>query len=274
VLLGLGRVAFLTILERKVLGLTQNRLGPTKTSLWGTIQPLTDGIKLLFKGCLNLNRLILLGLGPSIILCLYIRIWSLIPWTGNLFFCLSTGLVFLLLLSSVAYSVVISSWVSSNSYTKLGMARRVLQSLAYEVAIVTILFSVFVFNKSTSLNSEKLLQVFIILLVWILLLILDCNRAPFDLLEGERELISGFNTEISRIWLIILFLGEYGIIIALCVIGVSLLGFTLNTCVFVVLIVLISRRVFPRLRYDFLIRFLWLEVLPIVFVLICVLNLW
>jgi len=270
ILIGFGRVAFITLLERKTLGLTQNRLGPTKTRLSGVLQPVADGVKLLVKFYQNLRTSAVLLLGPRLVLIIFILCWVLIPWIGKYSQSVNSGLTFIILLRITSYSVIIRSWSTTSSFAKLGISRRILQRVAYEVTLVSIILFVFCINTTPSLTNNTLILRAFLFFLWRVLLIIDCNRAPFDLIEGERELIRGFNTEIRRLSFVFLFLGEYGIILVFSFFITLVCNVTLILTIIFIMVVLIRRSSFPRLRYDSLIRFSWKVLTPLVLLLILI----
>lgn len=269
ILLGVGRIAFVTLLERKILGLTQIRLGPNKVSITGILQPLADGIKLLAKQILYPNRKqnLFFILSPSLLLFLFLLLWTWgVPWESNERSFKYNSLLLFSLLGAGAYSVILTGWASIRVFTKLGRIRGILQRLSYEVALILIfLIALFLLKRmhfsGFPLNKE-ILRAWAVL--WFLLVLMERNRAPFDLLEGERELIRGFNTETGSLVFVILFLSEYGILTLLrtmfCIVvfSFSALWARLFACG-----LLLIRRCFPRARYDSLMTFIWQAVLPL-----------
>lgn len=267
-LIGLGGVAFVTLAERKILGLSQNRLGPTKTRLWGLVQPISDGVKLFKKKLIFKRGVFLLILGPICVFGLFSLIWAIIYWHGKLFFFKTSGLVLVVALGSLGYAAILVSWSITSSFSKLGMARSILQRLAYELALIGLLLAIFIVFSIPSLKREGHVLTATVLVLWVLLLLMDCNRAPFDLLEGERELIRGFNTEMRRSSFVLLFLGEYGMILALSIILAIITG--LGVARMTVIVVILRRRSYPRIRYDSLMAFTWSSVVPLVLLLVVV----
>lgn len=174
----------------------------------------------------------------------------------------ASGLLLLVLLRAVGYSVLISGWASLRRFSKLGIGRSVLQRLAYEAAFVRSFIFIFIIQMRPILNTESYSLNVLFPIIVFFILIIDCNRAPFDLLEGERELIRGYNTEMRRISFVFLFLGEYGLLLRLTIIVSSLL-LQLNCSVVLLGLILLSRRSFPRIRYDVLMDFIWKQGLPL-----------
>ena len=204
ILLGLGGVAFVTLLERKLLGLSQVRLGPNKVTFGGLLQPVIDGVKLLFKQLhiVRASQNVLFTISPALLLVLFIVVWRwLLPWNGSIFFLKYSSLVFFSLLGVGAYMVILTGWRRARSFSKLGRLRGILQRLSFEVALILVFIVVLSFFSSFSFSYNVVLEVDVLILwlvLWLVLSLMETNRAPFDLLEGERELIRGFNIEIRR----------------------------------------------------------------------------
>jgi NADH:ubiquinone oxidoreductase subunit H len=264
ILLGLGGVAFVTLLERKLLGLSQIRLGPNKITLNGLLQPVIDGVKLLFKQLhvVRASQSILFTISPALLLILFIVVWRwLIPWNGSIFFLKYSSLVFFSLLGVGAYIVILTGWRRARRFSKLGRLRGILQRLSFEVALILVFIVALSFSYNITLEADMIV---LWLVLWLILSLIETNRAPFDLLEGERELIRGFNIEIRSLTFVFLFLREYGIIIVLRIIirlvlarSPALLG------ILYVVIILFLRRCYPRVRHDIIIRIIWEIILPL-----------
>lgn len=268
IFLGLGGVAFVTLLERKFLGMSQTRLGPNKVTFFGLLQPVADGIKLLIKQLFIVNfSQIFFVYSPMLLMFLFILIWVwLIPWNGELFFGKLSSLVFFSLLGVGAYAVILTGWRRPRRFSKLGRLRGILQSLSFEVALILLFLGVLELILSFSLKIEDHVNIELLfswVFIWIMISLIERNRAPFDLLEGERELIRGFNIEIGRLSFIYLFLREYGIIIVLRYITrVALFGKITIISLSCISLLLFLRSCFPRVRYDVIIRLIWQFILP------------
>lgn len=266
-LLGLGAVAFITLLERKLLGLTQNRLGPNKVTLFGLFQPMADGVKLLGKQfiLLSFSQASLFLISPSTLLGLFVLRWAfVIPWNGSLLLLKYTSIFLFSLLGIRAYGVIMSGWSVTRLFSKLGSVRGLLQRLSFEAALIIIFLFALSFSKRFFLRSSaSRTEIFLLWgIMWLIISLMESNRAPFDLLEGERELISGFNVEIGSSVFILIFLREYGILTILVIItNVILIGNISIFCVAAIRIALFVRSCFPRIRYDALIGLIWQSIL-------------
>ena len=179
------------------------------------------------------------------------------------------SLLFFCYLAIIAYSVILAGWRRTRAYSKIGRMRGILQRLSYEVALIlSFLWCLSLLSRFT-FSSFKLvtLEVSVVWLIVILIFILmEGNRAPFDLLEGESELIRGFNIEIGSLMFVYLFLREYGIILFMSVLVTKAIMGVINILMFLFLatIILVFRRCYPRVRYDSLIGLMWKRQLPFV----------
>jgi len=206
-------------------------------------------------------------LRPALLLRFFILTWVwILPWRSRLIVFKYSRLIFFSLLGVGAYAVIITGWSSSSNYSKLGSLRGILQSLSFEVALILIFICVLLIFNSFQLNRERVLIEITFLWgrLWLLLSLIERNRAPFDLLEGERELIRGFNIEIGSLTFVYLFLREYGILIILALILVVALRGSINRLgVIFIILLLFIRRCFPRVRYDIIISIIWQAILPL-----------
>lgn len=258
-------VAFVTLAERKALGPIQGRPGPNLVGFWGLLQPLADGLKLFSKETLlpvHIN-LYLFVLSPVLSLTLALIGWGVMPFGGTALLDFSLGVLYLLAISSISvYAILVSGWASNSKYAFLGSIRAAAQMISYEVSIGLILFSVVLCASSLDLLAIISFQRYLWLLfplfpvagMFFVSVLAETNRVPFDLTEGESELVSGFNVEYSGMPFALFFLAEYANIIlmsALCTVlflGGSA-GFGIKVCLVIWGFVWI-RATLPRIRYD------------------------
>nr|QOK35990.1 NADH dehydrogenase subunit 1 [Psylliodes punctifrons] len=273
-------IAFLTLLERKVLSYIQVRKGPNKVGFIGLVQPFSDAIKLLTKEQIYplMSNFNLYYICPVMNLFLSLFLWFSMPFISvNLNFNLS--ILFFLSVSSLSvYSIMLAGWSSNSNYSLLGSLRSVAQTISYEVSLVLILMS-FLF-LILSLNfidflkyQEYIWFIFVmspLCLMWIVSSLAETNRTPFDFAEGESELVSGFNVEYSSGGFVMIFLAEYSNILFMSMVSVILfLGANLVSFSFFLKLSLISfiwlwvRGTLPRYRYDKLMYLAWKTYLPV-----------
>lgn len=274
------RLAFLTLLERKVLGYIQIRKGPNKLGFIGLLQPFSDGIKLFNKEIVypNYSNYLIYYGSPIIGFLISLIIWVLIPYYFNII-SFNLGVIFFLCCTRIGvYILIISGWSSNSNFSLLGALRAVAQTISYEVRLALIIISRLILIINLNIINFSNYQVnlwflFIILplrLCFISSLMAETNRTPFDFAEGERELVSGFNTEYRRGRFALIFLAEYSIILFIRILFVLLYigGYDLSL-IFYFKLRLISfifiwvRGTLPRYRYDKLIYLCWKIYLPI-----------
>lgn len=261
VILILLRIAFITLAERKILSFSQIRLAPNKNFFKGILQPVFDGLKLIFKQYQILeNRysklLFLFPLGNFLFLLLFFISIPVMNENFNFFF------FFLIVLIGLAiYFSLLIGFFSSSKYPFLARLRAISQSISYEISLRFLLFSGFFIIKRLNVLQffflfliRAGLAIFPLVVLTALCILAEMNRAPFDFIERERELVSGFNTEFSRIGFTIIFLREYGFLIFYSLVFYYYLGHIL-VFVGLVFLFLLVRRVYPRFRYDKLMYF-------------------
>nr|YP_010953272.1 NADH dehydrogenase subunit 1 [Archichauliodes diversus]WMQ76521.1 NADH dehydrogenase subunit 1 [Archichauliodes diversus] len=273
-------VAFLTLLERKVLGYIQIRKGPNKVGIVGLPQPFCDAIKLFTKEVTFplMSNILSYYISPIISLFLVLLTWMVFPmfwgmWSFNL-----GVLFFLCCMSMGVYTVMIAGWSSNSNYALLGGLRAVAQTISYEVSLALILMSSILLVMSFSLMEFYFYQYYL----WFIFLMFplgmcffasclaETNRTPFDFAEGESELVSGFNVEYSSGGFALIFLAEYASILFMSMLfSMLFLGGDLMNFIFYLKLSMISflfiwvRGTLPRYRYDKLMYLSWKSFLPL-----------
>nr|YP_009724966.1 NADH dehydrogenase subunit 1 [Stigmatogobius pleurostigma]ANW71977.1 NADH dehydrogenase subunit 1 [Stigmatogobius pleurostigma] len=285
-------VAFLTLLERKVLGYMQLRKGPNVVGPYGLLQPIADGVKLFIKEPVrpSTSSPILFLLAPMLALTLAMILWAPMPLPHPVTD-LNLGILFILALSSLAvYSILGSGWASNSKYALIGALRAVAQTISYEVSLGLILLCTIIFTGGFTLQTFNIAQEAIWLLLpawplaamWYISTLAETNRAPFDLTEGESELVSGFNVEYAGGPFALFFLAEYANILlmntlsAVLFMGASfiphlpeLTSINLMTkAALLSVLFLWVRASYPRFRYDQLMHLIWKNFLPITLALV------
>lgn len=272
-------VAFLTLLERKVLGYIQIRKGPNKVGFIGIPQPFNDAIKLFSKEQTYpfLSNYLVYYLSPIFSLFLSLLGWLCIPLLVKLYRFNLGILFFLCVLRMGVYTVIIAGWSSNSNYALLGGLRAVAQTISYEVRLALIFLSIIFLIGGYNFFSFYFYQLniwfFIICfplgLVWFCTSLAETNRTPFDFAEGESELVSGFNVEYRRGGFALIFLAEYSSILFMRILfRVIFLGGDIYSLYFFLKLRFISflfiwvRGTIPRFRYDKLIFLAWKRFLP------------
>ena len=282
-------VAFFTLAERKLMGAVQRRKGPDVVGFWGALQPAADGMKLVLKELIFPLRatLFLFLLGPIFVFTLSLMGWAVIPLTS---FSFLTTIHIAILYTLVAgglniYGIILAGWASNSRYAFLGGVRATAQMISYELVLGTVnLFIAFYagsYNYIDIVNAQKniwfILPLFPVFVLYLIVMLAETNRTPFDLAEAEAELVAGYNVEYSSIMFAMFFLGEYANMILLSVICVlyffgGWLGFGCYPALTLILKVLVFciffvwiRATLPRYRYDQLMEYGWKHLLPFSF---------
>ena len=294
-------VAYTTYSERKIIGFMQSRLGPTRTGPFGLLQPIADVIKLLTKEVIipsNASKGLFLT-APIIMLVPSLLVWSVIPLSEYFVIAnINAGLLFILALTSLSvYGVILAGWASNSKYAFLGSMRSAAQIIAYEIAMGFALVGVLMAAGSLNLQEIILSQrggifnwywlpLFPLFIIYLIAGIAETNRAPFDVSEGESEIVAGFHVEYSGVAFAMFFLAEYMNLILISVL-VSIMFFggwlspfegtffesyflwipgfvwlSVKTLSFI-FIFLWLRATLPRYRYDQIMRLGWKIFLPI-----------
>ncbi len=289
----LGSMAYYTYAERKVMGMMQRRQGPAMVGPFGLLQPIADGIKLLSKEIIIPSQAngVLFIIAPILVFSLSLIAWAVIPVSAQIVLAdINVGILYLFAVSSLGvYGVIIAGWASNSKYAFLGALRSASQMVSYEVSmglvIVCVLLCVGSLNLTEVITADRPWWMVILLLpmlvVFLVSILAETNRAPFDLPEGESEITGGFMVEYSAMAFALFFLGEYTNMIMMSAMTVVLflggwlppfgiealafvpgvIWFTLKT--FLIMFFFIwARATFPRYRYDQLMRLGWKVFLP------------
>lgn len=291
-------VAYMTYAERRVIGFMQVRLGPNRVGPWGLGQPFADVLKLVFKEIIlptNANRFLFLT-APVISIATAFAAWAAVPFSNGVILSnINAGLLYILALTSFGvYGVILSGWASNSKYAFLGAMRSAAQMVAYEIAMGFALVGVLMASQSLNLNDIVLAQrggplhwywlpLLPLFLIYFISAVAETNRLPFDVAEGESEIVAGFHVEYSGTAFAAFFLAEYANMILVSVLAAIMFwggwlsplpsswgwlgapGFVwlaLKTCVFLYAF-LWFRATFPRYRYDQIMRLGWKVFLPI-----------
>jgi len=285
-------VAYFTLAERKILGAIQRRRGPNVIGVFGLLQPLADGFKLLVKETVlpsNANKLIFI-LSPMLTFIISLMGWAVIPYDKySILSEINIGVLYIFAVSSLGvYGIIMSGWSSNSKYAFLGALRSTAQMVSYEVSLgfimLVIILCVGSFNLNAIIESQKnvwfIIPFFPLFLMFFISGLAETNRHPFDLPEAEAELVSGYNVEYSAMGFALFSLGEYANMLLMSSLNVifffggwlapfSFLGFLpgsfwfgLKICIFVILFVWM-RAALPRYRYDQLMNLGWKVFLPI-----------
>ncbi len=305
-------VAYLTWLERKVIGYMQVRIGPNRVGPWGLIQPIADGLKLLLKEIIvpsGANKAIFV-IAPMLAIAPALAAWAVIPFTDTLVLAnIDASLLYILAITSMGvYGIILAGWASNSKYAFLGAMRSAAQMVSYEIAMGFALVCVLMVSNSLNLveivqaqGKGRFAEMGVGLLSWNWLPLLpmfvvyfisglaETNRAPFDVAEGESEIVAGFHVEYSGMAFAVFFLAEYAnMILVSALTSIMFLGgwlspvgflpdgiFWLFAKIFVLLILFLwFRATFPRYRYDQIMRLGWKVFVPLCLVWLLVVGVW
>ena len=305
-------VAYLTYFERKVIGYMQVRIGPNRVGPWGLIQPIADGLKLLLKEIIvpsGSNKGIFL-IAPMLAIAPALAAWAVVPFTDSLVLAnIDASLLYIMAITSMGvYGIILSGWASNSKYAFLGAMRSAAQMVSYEIAMGFSLICVLMVSNSLNLVeivnvqdhgrfaewgmsflSWNWLPLFPMFLVYLISGVAETNRAPFDVAEGESEIVAGFHVEYSGMAFAVFFLAEYAnMILVSALTSIMFLGGWLSPVGFlpdgilwlfakmsaILFLFLWFRATFPRYRYDQLMRLGWKVFVPICLIWLVVVGVW
>ncbi|MDD5384346.1 MAG: NADH-quinone oxidoreductase subunit NuoH [Gallionella sp.] len=299
-------VAYLTLAERKVIGYMQIRIGPNRVGPYGLLQPLADGAKLLFKEIIipsGSNKFLfiaapILGLAPAL------AAWAVMPFSeGMVLTNVNAGLLYILAMTSLSvYGIIIAGWASNSKYAFIGAVRSVAQIVSYEIAMGFALVCVLMASQSMNVGdivrgqqgslgmlNWYFIPLFPMFLVYLISGVAETNRAPFDMAEGESEIVAGFHVEYSGMAFAMFFLAEYANMILISFLtAIMFLGgwlspvpflpdsfiWLLAKASFFLFLFLWLRATFPRYRYDQLMRLGWKVFIPLTIIWVVVVAVW
>ena len=302
----LGMVAYYTFAERKVIGYMQLRVGPNRVGPRGWLQPIADAVKLMFKEIIiptNAERQLFL-IAPVLALAPAVAAWAVVPFTDTLVLAdIDASLLFVLALTSLGvYGVIIAGWASNSKYAFLGAMRSAAQIVAYEIAMGFALVGVLMAAGSLNLREIVLAQaggffqwylipLFPLFVVYLVSGVAETNRAPFDVAEGESEIVAGFHVEYSGMAFAVFFLAEYANMILISALTVIMflggwqppldiapftwvpgIAWFFGKLALVAFVFLWFRATFPRYRYDQIMRLGWKVFIPVTLVWIGVIG--
>ena len=298
----MAAVAYLTLAERKVIGFMQVRIGPNRVGYFGLLQPIADGLKLFTKEIIipSASNKFLFLLGPVLAIAPAFAAWAVVPFDLNMVLAdIDAALLYILAMTSVAvYGVIIAGWASNSKYAFLGSLRSAAQIVSYEIAMGFALVGVLMAAGSLNLGKIVMAQqggfwewywlpLFPLFIVYFISAVAETNRAPFDVAEGESEIVAGFHVEYSGMAFAVFFLAEYANIILVCMLAALMfLGgwlspvpflpdsflWLLAKVAFLIFLFLWFRATFPRYRYDQIMRLGWKVFIPITLVWIVVIG--
>ncbi len=299
-------VAYLTLAERKIIGYMQIRIGPNRVGYFGLLQPLADGLKLFMKEIIipTGSSKFLFVFAPIMALAPALAAWAVMPFAESVVLAnVNAGLLYLLAMTSMGvYGIIIAGWASNSKYAFLGAVRSAAQIVSYELAmgfaLVTVLMASQSMNLGDIVNGQKgsmgmlnwyWIPLFPMFLVYVISGVAETNRAPFDMAEGESEIVAGFHVEYSGMAFALFFLAEYANMILIAFLtSIMFLGgwlsplpflpdgfiWLLAKASFILFLFLWFRATFPRYRYDQLMRLGWKVFIPITIIWVIVVAAW
>ncbi len=302
----LGAVAYLTLAERKVIGYMQIRIGPNRVGYFGLLQPLADGMKLFLKEIIipSGSSKFLFVIAPVMAFAPALAAWAVVPFDDGMALAnVNAGLLYILTMTSLGiYGIIIAGWASNSKYAFLGAVRSAAQIVSYEIAMGFALVCVLMASQSMNLtdivNGQHgnwgalnwyVIPLFPMFMVYLISGVAETNRSPFDMAEGESEIVAGFHVEYSGMAFAVFFLAEYANMILIAFLtSIMFLGgwlspvpflpdsfiWLLCKVAFILLLFLWFRATFPRYRYDQLMRLGWKVFIPLTIIWVVVIAVW
>jgi NADH-quinone oxidoreductase subunit H len=302
----LGAVAYLTLAERKVIGYMQIRIGPNRVGYFGLLQPLADGMKLFMKEIIipSGSSKFLFVIAPIMAFAPALAAWAVVPFDQGMALAnVNAGLLYILTMTSLGiYGIIIAGWASNSKYAFIGAVRSAAQIVSYEIAMGFALVCVLMASQSMNLtdivNGQHgnwgalnwyVIPLFPMFMVYLISGVAETNRSPFDMAEGESEIVAGFHVEYSGMAFAVFFLAEYANMILIAFLtSIMFLGgwlspvpflpdsfiWLLGKVAFILLLFLWFRATFPRYRYDQLMRLGWKVFIPLTIVWVVVIAVW
>ncbi|HUV98884.1 MAG TPA: NADH-quinone oxidoreductase subunit NuoH [Gallionella sp.] len=302
----LGAVAYLTLAERKVIGYMQIRIGPNRVGYFGLLQPIADGVKLFLKEIIipSGSSKLLFVVAPVMAFAPALAAWAVVPFDNGVALAnVNAGLLYLLTMTSLGiYGIIIAGWASNSKYAFLGAVRSAAQIVSYEIAMGFALVCVLMASQSMNLtdivNGQHghwgalnwyVIPLFPMFMVYLISGVAETNRAPFDMAEGESEIVAGFHVEYSGMAFAVFFLAEYANMILIAFLtSIMFLGgwlspmpflpdsfiWLLGKVAFILFLFLWFRATFPRYRYDQLMRLGWKVFIPLTIIWVVVIAVW
>jgi len=302
----MGAVAYLTLAERKVIGYMQIRIGPNRVGYFGLLQPIADGVKLFLKEIIipSGSSKFLFVIAPIMALAPALAAWAVVPFNQGMALAnVNAGLLYILTMTSLGiYGIIIAGWASNSKYAFLGAVRSAAQIVSYEIAMGFALVCVLMASQSMNLtdivNGQHgnwgalnwyVIPLFPMFMVYLISGVAETNRAPFDMAEGESEIVAGFHVEYSGMAFALFFLAEYANMILIAFLtSIMFLGgwlspvpllpdsfiWLLGKVAFILFLFLWFRATFPRYRYDQLMRLGWKVFIPLTIIWVIVIAVW